>query len=213
MILDNVKNIEVPDSLAFNEINTLGFTKAGMDFLYQSVDSIERPRREHDLARGMITTHSFGRDPDTPPNFLYSSPSIFNWYSISLVNYVRLVGFIHGLADNVYARTALEDKQMKKDVKKYCDDYVSSITEIQDIVKWRNKVSAHYAITDPRNDDNPATLDASIMHPVGYCDGRYKTSVFVLSMSDSAGLDHTSTLPSWSLTETHEFMIDRFWTP
>jgi hypothetical protein len=211
MIIDNILNISINKDDSFNELNMLESLKFGLTFLYDSVDAIEAPRRNSDAKSGVMNT-CWGRDPQSPPYFINSSASIFAWYSISTINYVRLVGFLKGLSEKKFSREELyinRPKPIDDKIKATCNDYINTIPEIADVWTWRNKVAAHFALTDPKKEDNPATLEASIIHPVGYSNGRYRTAVFTHIRGDDQN-EFSSQLPSWSLTEVHTQLSKRY---
>jgi hypothetical protein len=133
----------------------------------------------------------------------------FQWFGVTLSNYVRLVGFIRGLHRGEIKRADLRDKTTFKAIKSVVDDYVNSVSEISNVLVWRNKVGAHPAITYPHKDDNIATLDMSVMHPVSLSNARYHVGEFELVRQE--GVEHVSQFPQWSLTQIFESLIPRFW--
>ncbi len=103
----------------------------------------------------------------------------------------------------------LRDASKFKQVKKAIDDYVIGIAELDRVRVWRNKVFAHFAITDPFKDDNIATLDMSVIFPVSF-EGRYVVGGMTMLRSNSGG-SYKSELPRWSLTEVFESLEPHFW--
>lgn len=134
----------------------------------------------------------------------------FHWFGNSLCNYARLTGYIVARERGHVTDADLQLDPERKKIKAACDNYVKTLPEIQKVLKWRNKVSAHFALTDPRKDDNIATLDESIIYPAGFDDGRFRTGTMILCKGDDSAI-HESDIPRWSLTETFEVLINRFW--
>lgn len=130
----------------------------------------------------------------------------FHWFAISLVNYVRLVGFIDVMQKNRWTVESLQDKTVKNCVKTHCRDYIRSITEVQNVLIWRNKVAAHFAAIDPWEQDNISTLQDSIQHPITYSRPYYYAHLHVFGLGASE-----SEIPEWSLTETFESLASRYW--
>jgi len=71
-------------------------------------------------------------------------------------------------------------------------------------------VFGHFAITDPRQEDNIATLDMSVIFPVTFENGFYVVGGLTLMKGNTSG-SHTSQLPHWSLTNVFETLTPRFW--
>jgi hypothetical protein len=80
----------------------------------------------------------------------------------------------------------------------------------ESVLIWRKKVFAHFAIADPRTEDNIATLDMSVIFPVSYVAPHYVAGYFQMTRSDSSGT-YTSELPAWSVTEVYQGIAPRFW--
>jgi hypothetical protein len=157
-----------------------------------------------------ISGFVFGRDidgTDGAPDFI---ACLFHWFGVSVCNYARLVGFVRGLSRNEFTRAALGDSTSCDIVRKCVDDYVNGIADLADVLLWRNKVGAHFAITSPRPKDNISTLDMSVMYPVAFSDGRYYVNPFTMTRSSARGT-FTSEIPRWSVTEVFEKLIPRYW--
>ena len=116
--------------------------------------------------------------------------SMFQWYSISACNYAQLVGWI-----------AFQDSLKAK-------DYARSV--IPKLVNFRNKISAHFAITDPR-DDNVADLAASIMTQVIFARGKICAAALTPIIKEGENVIKVSKDLSWSLTSVHNKLISRYW--
>lgn len=208
--IDHITKCEVDSAVGGNELTTLRFLAVGLHQLYASVNAVEGPLREHDEKNG-VQSMAFGNIPGLPPGVVQLLPCFFHWYGVSLVNYARLVGFLSGLASGAFTRQHLEDEAHFEAVTRHCDLYVESVPELSAVKIWRDKVAAHFAITAPRKKDNPAFLDVSVMYPIGYRHGRFRTGFVRSDRTDGAGNRHTGELPSWSLTEIHESLRGRYW--
>ncbi len=156
-----------------------------------------------------VTTFSFGLDFDGTRVRLDVIACFFHWFGVSACNFVRLVGFIHGLERKLFTRADLEAKASFKTIKAAVDGYVNSVTELDNVLVWRNKVGAHFAMTDPYKDDNIATLDMSVIFPVTF-ENRYFVGGLTMGKGNQTAF-HTSQLPRWSLTEVFEALVPRFW--
>ncbi len=106
-----------------------------------------------------------------------SVPSVvscaFNWFTTTLVNYLPLVALVDLMATRKWKSVVLVDPRNHRDVKTHCTDFVRNA--VPEVYRWRNKVAAHFAATDPFRDDNLGTIEQSIMNPVSY---RYPTTTW-----------------------------------
>jgi hypothetical protein len=207
--LDTIDKLEITPTDYFNEFRTLQTLMGGLHRLYSM---IKRRELEFERRCGCIkmTVHSFGMDFDGTRDHLDTIACFFHWFGVSVCNYARLVGFIHGLERKHFARADLTSKTNFKTIKAAVDAYADSVTELKNVQIWRNKVAAHFAITDPYKDDNIATLDMSVVFPVTF-EGRYVVGGLTMIRGNSM-TSHTSQIPPWSLTEVFESLVPRFWT-
>ena len=169
--VDAIQKLEVLPSAHFNELRTLATVTSGLHRLYAmlKVRELEFERRCGDTK---VVIQSFGLDFDGTRSQLDTIACFFHWFGVSVCNYARLVGFIHGIENKHFARADLADRANFARIKKAVGDYVDSVSELAEVQIWRNKVGAHFAITDPYRDDNIATLDMSVVFPVSF-EGRY----------------------------------------
>jgi|SRR6218665_485466 len=207
--IDKILNIEVDHTKHFNEINALIQLRNGLFSLYYTIKPIEEKIMK-DIGPNDIYV-SFGNDPNLPRGLSNMLPCYFHWFGNSICNYTRLVGLIVAKEKNIITDADLDLEPEREKIRKACNDYIKSITELEEVLKWRNKVSAHFALTDPRKDDNIATLEASIIYPVGFDNGRYRTAPFNFVRGNDE-VHYKSEIPKWSLTETLELLENRFWT-
>ncbi len=131
----------------------------------------------------------------------------FIWFSISLTNYLRLVFFVELITEKEWNLKDLEERNNKETLKTFIRENISSV--IPEIYKWRNKVSAHYSITDPHNRDNLSTLINST-NMVSYQCPFFITNGYTHSNKDTAG-DKPNIQP-WSITVEFEKLKDRFFS-
>lgn len=201
--IDSTLGIQVDQTKYNNEINTLLQLRIGLLSLYNSLRSAE--------------IHICNERPGKRVTFIGGNPFFsdetmdlfacyFHWYGTTICNYARLTGLIVSQENGSLNLTREYTSKERVQLRDSCSAYVKSIPELEEIVKWRNKISGHFALTDPRPDDNPATLEASIIFPIGFQNDRFRTATYVSSM---AGFD--SEVPIWSLTETFENLSARFW--
>jgi hypothetical protein len=211
IIIDHIQAVNVVSADAINELITLESLSTGLSALANQVALLEQPFQDYEARyRKRIFFTGFGmRTPDgtcltTEQERLL--PCLFHWYGNTICNYARLVGFLSGVATGVYDRSTTEDPKNYAAVKRHCGTYVDSITELEAIKHWRNKVFAHFALTDPYRDDNATMLDVSVMSPITYLEGRFRVGGMVHSTRGGE-----IEMPHWSITESHEKLSARFW--
>lgn len=199
--LDRIDNLIAPIDRYHNELGTLKTLEVGILALVNSVWF----REQKFVGDGKTTTSLFfTEDADTK-----IVSCIFNWFAISVCNYASLVGFIRALEKGGFSRKDLLDKKKGKKIADASKAYVKGIPELEKVLLWRNKVAAHYAITDP-HDDNIATLDLSAMPQISLVGGKYYAGAMALFIKYSSG-PYDSKLPTWSLTEVFQSLLTRYW--
>lgn len=203
-VLDHIARIEIDDAVGHNEQTTLATLATGLSVLARTVGDLEQPLIRAEQERGTrVFFQGFGLLDPAQEQLL---SCIFHWFGMSVCNYARLVGYLSGLSAGVYTREQASDPAFHGVVRRHCTNYVDSIPELQNIKIWRNKVYAHFAITDPRPDDNPAMLDLTVMSPVTYVHSRLRAGGMILTINN-----HDAELPHWSVTEAFECLAPRFW--
>jgi hypothetical protein len=207
--LDAIEPVQVEDTEHVNEVGTLRTLHRGLWGLANSVANREYPFLEMSKKVKFV---SFGRDADATTQDIDMVACFFHWFGVSLCNFARLVGFIRGLKNGEFTRADLTDQSKMKArvIKNSVDAYIQSVPELQPVLVWRDKIAAHFAITDPRKDDNIATLDMSVVFPVAYDSPRYRANYFQMIRSSAAGT-HVSGFPEWSVTEVYEQLASRYW--
>lgn len=125
----------------------------------------------------------------------------FDWFSISLNNYLRLVALFDIMTQNNW-----KSKDIKINgaiIGTYCTDYVKRI--IPEIYLWRNKISAHFSSTNPRKDDL-GTIELSVFSFVTYIAPYYE-----VGGANWSTQGESSNFKRWSVTETFDKLTPRFW--
>ena len=130
----------------------------------------------------------------------------FQWFSTSIINYLRLIAFVELTNENGWNENDLSEKNNKQTIKEFTKNYISNI--IPDIVKWRNKIGAHYSIFDPVKQDSINTMLNSVYCTVSYDCPYYIANLykFVNSQTDGGEVE----IPTWSLTKTYDDLTERF---
>lgn len=188
--LDYQLNI-IYDSAKSNlkNLHALSYIPDGLYFLAKNIRDEEIKKFQTNEAFSFLTRESI------------LVANIFSWFSISLVNYLRLVALVDLCNNKGWASSDIkENRQSTKDA---CGEYVKSV--VPEILLWRNKIGAHFAITDPWYDDNIATLEFSVMNSIIFSKPYYKIGIVWGTQSTK------SDIPQWSLTEIFEKLAPRFW--
>lgn len=201
--LDHLDGISFDgDAPPIANLSALGFMPAGIHWAAETIR-----RAENDFVRSFpIAIESqdillfMGSSGPTGDGVVISAT---HWFAISITNYARLVALIGLMDSKSWKSSDIADPSNRSTVQKFCKQYVDGL--LPEVLTWRNKVAAHFAATDPR-DDNLATLEQSLMNPLTYERDRIKTSSLTLH---SGG--HVSAIPSWCATETFERLAPRWW--
>jgi hypothetical protein len=175
--------------------------------IYNSIFPIEEGIRKQTAGKKVSF---FGSTDLVPSEVDLLLPSYFHWFGNSICNYCRLAGYVVARETGTLTDTDIQPEPARKKIKAACDGYVKTLEGFAEVLRWRNKVSAHFALTDPRNEDNIATLEASIVYPVGFDAGRFRTGTMI-SFKGYGQVTHESDIPNWSVTEVFETLASRFW--
>jgi hypothetical protein len=190
MILDYKENLALSDEATKqNEyaIEALARLADGLFWINEDVRRIEKYTTTRAIKKDVQIASAGGILENTPLGRLSCQ---FQWYAVSAYNYAQLVGWL------IYGDT-LQAKS-----------YVNRA--MPNIVKYRNKVAAHFAITDPRKDDNVATLSASVMTYIVYAKGRFYAGSVSPQTIEGKEIEQ-SNISAWSLTIAHQQLSERFW--
>jgi hypothetical protein len=179
----------------WSELRTLAYLQVGLQYLYNEISAIERKLRIQ--VGNEVQMFITGKPPglEWVPSDLISCA--FRWYCNDVVTYVRFVGWL--------MHKTLGPSFHYTEFKAY------STAVIPKVVEYRDKVAAHPAKLDPRKEDTPADLEASVLYPVTYSfDGRFHAAAGRLGTICN-GIPSTSRDWQWSLTQTHEALSARYW--
>lgn len=176
-------------------LHALNFIRYGL-FQLAEVVRVEEGKRVKRDGGGVKTFEILGHIP-------LIIPCAFHWFSTSLVNYIRLVGLIDFMNQQEWKTEDLKNPSNKEAIKKHCSSYAAKV--IPNVCMWRNKVSAHFAPTDPFSSDNLGTLEVAVMNAIAYHTPYYKVELQWTTQGE------TSQLPPWALTEIFEQLAARYW--
>jgi hypothetical protein len=206
--LDVVVGLSVDEDEYFNECRTLQMLSTGLTVIADTLKRREAAWEQQ--TAGKVKFHIYGLDIDGTKGNIDLIGCFFHWFGVSVCNFARLVGFIRGLTAADFTRADLGDPTRFEKVGRSVKSYVANVSELSEVLLWRNKVGAHFAVTAPDRSDNVSTLDMSVMFPVTFTDGRYRVGELKLTRT-VASETHTSAIPNWSVTEVFERLIPRYW--
>ncbi len=191
MILDHVEKLRLiadDEDYLFDAQMTLSRISQGLFWLYDSVAAAERQARIEARKDNTLIGVVDGVLKGLPTDWLSCA---FQWYAVSLYNYIRLTGWL-----------------VSKDTK-FINGYVKRV--IPRVTSYRHKVAAHFAITSPRC-DNEADMISSVMTNIVYAHGYLRAGAMSEVITDAMGNEvEVSTKTSWSLTKVHNQLTPRFW--
>ena len=133
----------------------------------------------------------------------------FDDYSIAVTNLLREVWFLsHTETDEELAPET--NKAALSRMREDATAYIESLPSMGRVLTWRNKVAAHPAAIDPRNDETPTDRDISLLPTsVGIENGRYIAPAVTPTRRSRSADDNTPTLEKWSLTRNWEQLRNR----
>lgn len=117
---------------------------------------------------------------------------VFSIYAMNLCSLLSIQKFLND--GNSYQDIKDHPKKIKKLIYKERDRLLT-----ESVMIWRNKVAAHYAAADPRNDDNLITLMDSLAGVPTYSFPRYAVSAMNVVINGES-----SQLKEWSVTKVYE---------
>ena len=198
IILDHVRKIELdPANPPFNNYQAFKSNYVGLKILADSVREFERQYIAKDPYASHVVLHLSFQVPDL-------IPCAFNWFSVTLVNYLRLIALVELMVMNHWKSSELVNPINRQNIRNHCTDYVRAA--VPEVYLWRNKVSAHFAATDPFHDDNLGTLEQSLMNSITYKYPYYHVGLFKWNTDGEQ-----SQLSTWSLTKVYEDLCTRYW--
>ena len=199
LVLDHIENISVDSSRHTNSLNVLRSLGMGMTSLAEATRQREIPLLENQGSN--IGSRSVLQFDDEA----LMLACVFDWFAISLVSYLRHVKLLDLMEVNEWRIVDLRANEVRKEIKRACPLYIKSVAPA--VYKWRQKIAAHRAATDPNKTDNLTTLTYSTMPMISYRTPYYRAVDFILNISNGGQLD----LEPWSLTETFENLAPRLW--
>lgn len=192
-VLDHLEGLEITEAQAEqrgNEFNSLAYLGTGLDFLYRQVKRTEQTVLER--IDPSVKVFMAGNAPEFEGISMGLIACAFHWYAVSVCNYVRLVGWL----------TQREETERAK-------EYVQRV--LPEVYVWRNKVAAHFSITDPRPEDTPADLAKSVMLPISFDDDAFYAGSLTITMRRAGEASTSRQGARWSLTHVHEDLAPRYW--
>lgn len=198
LILDHTENIAVASNDHHNNLNVLRSLHSGMFHLAQftrrrEVEALEKCGKDK-----ILSFSDFGSDLEL------LLACIFDWFSISLISYMRTIQLMHLMETNGWALEDLRRRPEQRKLRNARDVYINKIAP--DVREWRNKIAAHRAATEPRS-DSLALLTYSTFPTVGYEIPYYVVGHIRLTLGDGS----SAALPQWSLTQKYEELTPRYW--
>lgn len=206
--VDFIEAIDVDEKRSGNALITLAMLTDGLAEIASFIKTRETQWAERIGPNAKFSC--MGLDVDGTKGKLNLIGCFFHWFGVSICNYARLAGFLCGIGRGSFTMEDLADVSKHQAISKSITAYVETVSEIKDVLVWRNKVAAHFAITDPRKADNIATLELTTMFPVTFDLPHYRVGGMTLTRKNSLGT-FTGELPNWSLTEVFESLIPRYW--
>jgi hypothetical protein len=197
--LDHIDGITIdPADAPFGNYQAVRSSYEGLKTLALTVRELERQYIASDPHAEQVAFHTFMPVPDIVP-------CAFNWFAVTLVSYMRLVALVQLMQTKGWKSEDLAVAAHRAEIKDHCSAYAEK--HACEVYKWRNKVAAHFAATDPRWDDNLSTLEQSVMSRVEFQYPYYW--VGLCKWSASGG--ESSSLHGWALTKVYEDLGPRFW--
>jgi hypothetical protein len=193
--IDHIDKLQLSENEAkkyFNELRSLDYLAQGLWFLYYNLQRIEAKITEGVGKDKQVFI--FGNAPEMQGINQYLVACAFHWYAVTVCNYVRMVGW-------------LTHNQRKDGAIAYTKKIIPAV------YLWRNKVAAHFAITDPKQDDNVADLVKSVMFPISFADDAFYTGSLIPAISTGGKKNISRQEMRWSLAHTHRNLIPRYWPP
>lgn len=167
-----------------HDLEKLGVDWFGLDHLYQTV-----LRCEGIYANGVVSTT--GRLSPEASRAAMFARCAFDWYSVSVYNYVSLTGWI-----------AHEAGLTTEQFSKYRDD-VLPVIKIH-----RNKIGAHYSRHTPHKDGVADQMASTMYNDVAFDGRHFVVNSWIVAVIGAKS--SKSTLERWSLAETHERLRERY---
>ncbi len=192
-VIDYIANLRLSDKQEkghFNELRSLSYLATGLRFLCEQVQSVEAEVTKRLPKDKQVSI--FGDAPEMQGINQDLVACAFHWYAVTACNYVKMVGWLANNGESSKAR-----------------EYMQSVPP--QVYLWRHKVAAHFAIIDPRGDDNAADLATNVIFPISFVNDAFYTGSFTLTITKGGKQNTSRQDMRWSLTHTHCDLIPRYW--
>lgn len=194
MIIDYKDNIDASEDTFANALRALTTVSIGLNSLFRFTK-----RLEEGIQTKMIVMQ-YGRLLTLHPSEQAQLECAYHWYSVSIVNYVRLVNSIRCKMDGTKANETYEKFVLGPEV-----------------ITYRNKVGAHFASVQynqmAEKKDTEADRKFSVMPQITRANDRYIVGGMCLTETKTKNgkkVTETVNLGPWSLTMKHEELNERF---
>ena len=178
--LDYVDNISVNKRKHYNNLKVLRSLELGM----LNLAGFTRERELEALERQK--TYKMTGLYETSDDALLLGCA-FDWFALSLVSYLRTVKLMDLMESYSWELGNLQSAAVRSKVKHQCQQYVQFVAPA--VYKWRNKIAAHRAATDPHDNDNLTMLLYSTVPSVSWHTPYYGVLDFELVTSSGGPLD------------------------
>lgn len=191
--LDHIDKIILPDDFPIKNLHSLDYQRYGIYRLAKQL-------REEEIKYFKLGSPSYEMVFDERTALVMN---YYNFFTISLHNYLGLIGFIDFFISNQLTIDSLGKNKTKVEIKNHSKEYIKKVAP--QVRKFRHKVSAHHSIYDPQPSDNYATILSSVMNNVIYKSPYFEVSLFPDSIDGKADLE------PWILTKLFEELAPRLW--
>ncbi|WP_140867655.1 hypothetical protein [Sphingomonas oligophenolica] len=208
---DTVSGVEISSSDFPNEARQLYCLWHGMHYLYKQIQFAEKAAKGEGLGGMYADLEGSLGLPDGANSLL---PVFHHWFGVTAINFSRLFAWCLGVKNGEFSKPSYQTNRQRRNVSRYCRTYVLSLQELSAVLGWRNKVFAHFALTDPYSDDTLSTLMRWSVYPLRFISGRLWMSPPDIDIDENAlrsisfGLSPSAI--DWSLTETFNALNRRF---
>lgn len=200
MILDHIDNLRLTEENRekyYNALQVHHRLDRGLEYLNGQVLRIETDLRIRMHLDGQENAMFAGNHPyarDVPFDLV---SCCFDWYAVSVCNYVRIVGWLVSGGDPNRA-----------------DEYLNRVVPAE-VITYRNKVGAHvsFSTKNRKNRDTPADhflSSLSAKWDITFQGDALYAGALTVSLGSGEG-GSTSAPMEWSLTKIHKELAKRYW--
>jgi hypothetical protein len=214
MILDHIENIQIyPGITPIANFHSILQLKEGIFMAYNHMNHLQlnyyrlkHPEKSNEEIE-LINKSKFSMD-GTSNQIDAQAVNLYHWYSINLINYAKCCGLIQFLNTKmVLPEYIAQNKDLLKELREEQNKYINQIPDLEPVKHFRNKAGAHLAFTDPKPDDNVATLLESMSIIPTYLNDK----ITIGALKRQRG-KHVSSFADyqWSLTDNFDSLIPRY---